>query len=97
MNKNFSFFKIIFYIASFGSLIAGISEIIAVRHRQLNNLPQNIWTPILLMCVKFLLIPYYWLKVTERGDKPTRDPVIISKFVAGIIWLVAVGYATNIF
>ena len=88
--------KILFYIGSLIALFAGISEIIAVRKRQQNKQQQNVWTPTLLMLVKFMVIPYYWIKATEMGLIPWKDENIISKFIAGFIWLIAVGYVTNV-
>ena len=48
------------------------------------------------MIVKFLVIPYYWIKATKMGVTPWTDENIISKSVGGFIWLIAVGYASNI-
>ena len=88
--------KILFFLGSFIALLAGITEIYEAKKRQQKKVKQNVLTPALLMTVKFILIPYYWIKVSKLGLNPFTDANIISKFIGGIIWFIATCIAANI-
>ncbi len=86
---NQSVINILFYVGTGFAFIAPVSSIIHSRENRKKKIKNNIWTPIFLMLVKWMLLPKYWQNAIAMNHSPWVDAVFMSKFLAGIIWLIA--------
>ena len=48
------------------------------------------------MLVKWMLLPKYWQNAIVMKHSPWVDAVFMSKFLAGVIWLIATVVAFDI-
>ena len=93
--------QILFYLASIGGFTAAIFEILHAKDAADSGETQNWKTPLCLVFVRVLMIPYFWrlYKISHIGKNPlfssSPDLNIWTKILAAALWFVAFGYAAG--
>ena len=105
IDKNEKFSKllgqILFYLASIGGFTAAIVEILHAKDVEEKGETQNWITPLCLVFVRLLMIPYFWrlYNISHVGKNPlfssSPDMNIWTKIIAATLWFVAFGYAAR--
>ena len=82
---------------AFVAVLAAMSEIVAIYRRGKDDEKQNIWTPMLLMLVKFGFMFVTWCQALQLTNPPPQKPsrfngtmfvnfTYFSKVVAYVLW-----------
>ena len=93
--------QILFYLASIGGFTAAIVEILHAKKVEEKGETQNWITPLCLVFVRLLMIPYFWrlYNISHVGKNPlfssSPDLNIWTKILAATLWFVAFGYAAR--
>lgn len=96
------FVQTLFFLASIGGFTAAIIEVLHAKEIEEKNETQNWITPLCLIFVRLLMIPYFWrlYKISHVGKSPlfssSPDLNIWTKIITGILWFVAFGYAARL-